>query len=263
MQLIGIPDLRRIQLELLDTVDAFCQEKGIRYSLCGGTMLGAVRHGGYIPWDDDIDLMMPRSDYDRFLRLFNVPGYHLLDLSEMDNCTEQFCKVCKDRTSMVDVRFGRSLWGINIDVFPIDGLPEDFRPYTDSLRAVHKRIMDTCPYYKGMPAGRTKWFLKYCIKRLIHPTFCSILSMKAWLNAQARAHLPEQSPLSTVVFGDYIIYPFRSNLFMQYDRIPFEGKEYSCIQNRHLYLSTVYGDYMQLPPEEKRITHHTYDSYLL
>ncbi len=263
MQLIGIDDLRRIQLEILDTVDAFCQENSIRYSLCGGTMLGAVRHKGYIPWDDDIDLMMLRTDYDRFLLSFRAAGFHLMDLSRMDNCTEQFCKICKDGTCMVDVRFGRSLWGVNIDIFPIDGLPADFKPYTDTLRATHNIIMDTCPYYKGMDAGKMKWFLKYCIKRLIHPTFRSVRTMKDWLNSQARAHLPEESPLSTVVFGDYIIYPFRSDLFFQYERIPFEGKEYSCIRNRNLYLSTVYGDYMQLPPEEKRITHHTYDAFLL
>ena len=120
MQLIGINELRRIQLEVLDAVDAFCQESGIRYSLCGGTMLGAVRHKGYIPWDDDIDLMMLRTDYDRFLHSFKAVGFHLLDLSTMDTCTEQFCKVCKDGTRMVDVRFGRSLWGVNIDIFPID-----------------------------------------------------------------------------------------------------------------------------------------------
>ncbi|WP_081481408.1 LicD family protein [Treponema sp. JC4] len=70
-QISDINQLKQIQLSILDFVNFFCKENNIRYSLCGGSLIGAIRHKGYIPWDDDIDIMMPRPDYDKFIELFN------------------------------------------------------------------------------------------------------------------------------------------------------------------------------------------------
>lgn len=89
-----------------------------------------------------------------------------------------------------------------------------------------------------------------------------VLTLKKELNRRARAQLPEKSPLSTVVFGDFKIFPFPSSLFETYDDIEFEGKPYHCIKDRDFYLRTVYGDYMQLPPEEKRVSHHHYNAFI-
>ena len=74
MKVITIDELKSIQLDLLQKTADFCENNGLRYFLCGGTLIGAIRHKGYIPWDDDIDIAMPRPDYDRFVRTFNQPG---------------------------------------------------------------------------------------------------------------------------------------------------------------------------------------------
>lgn len=264
MTLLDIQGLRSIQLSLLDDVHDFCLKNGLNYSLCGGTMIGAVRHQGYIPWDDDIDLMMPRKDYDIFLASYSSEDNYIIDLSKDLTCTEQFAKVCRKGTKMVDVTTHQDIWGVNIDIFPIDGLPDNYKEYTDHLRAIHKTIMDICPYYKSMTGiKRGGWFLKYCIKRIIYFSPKSIGALKEEMNRIVHENLPGETPGATVIFGDFIIYHFPAGLFSEFEDILFEGKKYRCIKDRHTYLSTVYKDYMQLPPPEKRVTHHRYDSYLL
>ena len=86
MKEIGIDELKKLQVEMLVLIDEFCQHNNIRYSLSSGTLIGAVRHKGYIPWDDDIDIMMPREDYDRFVSTFNGAYGHLSLLAPEINC---------------------------------------------------------------------------------------------------------------------------------------------------------------------------------
>ena len=103
---ISIDRVRAIQLEILASIDSFCQENGLRYALAYGTLLGAVRHKGYIPWDDDIDIMMPRPDYDVFIKSYQSEENRVIDLSQSPVCVEMFAKVSRAGTYMKDV-YGR------------------------------------------------------------------------------------------------------------------------------------------------------------
>lgn len=263
MRKIDLEELKTIQLSILDDIHAFCVENNLRYSLCGGTMLGAVRHKGYIPWDDDIDLMMPRSDYKRFCEIYQSNENELVDLSNVETCTEQFVKVCRKGTVMEDVHLHRKMWGINVDILPIDGLPDDFSPYISEIQHLHESVAKICPYYKVVGQNRLLWFLKYCLKRALFFSSKNVLQIKERLNDMAYNNLPENSPLSTVIYGDFMVYPFPSHIFFDYEPIEFEGNTYPCIKDRHLYLSTVYKDYMTLPPKEKQVSHHLYDAYII
>ena len=261
MKKLSALEIRQIQLSILDEVDSFCKSAGITYSLCGGTMLGAVRHRGYIPWDDDIDVMMPRTDYDKFLSLYSSEENELIDLSSIESCNEQFVKVFRKGTWMEDTLLHRRLWGVCIDTFPIDGMPGDFEPYADFLCQIHDRVIKYCPLYLNAGRHRGYWHLRYKLKTLFTGSETDVLSLKEALNSIVRKNRPEDSPLSTVIFGDFKIFPFPSSLFYNISEIEFEGKRYACIADTDTYLRTVYGDYMTPPPVYKRISRHLYDSW--
>ena len=261
MKTLVINDLRRIQLEILDEIHDFCGKHGLVYSLCGGTMLGAVRHKGYIPWDDDIDLMMPRSDYERFKAEFSSSLNEVIDLSKIETCEEQFIKVSRKGTWMEDIILRRRLYGVNVDIFPIDGMPEDFKPYTNVLRTMHQAVVESCPSWKAATRHKFYWFLRFQAKRLLRGRAADVLELKANLEKEALEHLPQDFALATVIYGDFRIFPFPSDVFFHIQDIEFEGKMYKCIRDTDLYLRTVYGDYMTLPPVEKQVSHHLYDSY--
>lgn len=263
--IINATRLQGIQLEILDEIDAFCQQNGLRYSLAYGTLIGAVRHKGFIPWDDDIDLFMPRPDYDRFLREFQSDVNGVLDLSNHGACVETFAKVSRKNTVMVDRELGRSLWGVNVDIFPIDGAPEEgLEGRFEEMEGKREWISRLCPFYKVVTKGKSIWFAKYCLKRLRYPSLSSCQKVKKAIENDLRSLPFGKSPLAGAYFGDDGIREFMpTEWFLEYTTLEFEGKPYSVLTHWHDYLTRLFGDYMQLPPEEQRVSHHLYDTYLI
>ena len=265
MKALQLEDIQRISLDILADVHRFCVKNDITYSLAYGTLIGAVRHKGFIPWDDDIDLLMPRPDYDRFIREFRSEENEVLDLSGTDACVETFAKVCRKNTVMVDRELGRSLWGVNVDIFPIDGAPEEgLEERFNRMEKKREWIFRLCPFYKEVGKGKAKWFLKYCLKRLRYPSLSGCVKVKRAIENELRAISFGETPLAGAYFGDDGIREFMpTEWFTEYTTLEFEGKPYSVVSHWHDYLTRLFGDYMQLPPEDQRVTHHLYDSYLL
>lgn len=265
MKALQLKDIQRISTDILADVHQFCEKNGISYSLAYGTLIGAVRHKGFIPWDDDIDLLMPRPDYDRFIREFHSEENEVMDLSGTDACVETFAKVCRKNTVMVDRELGRSLWGVNVDIFPIDGAPEEgLEERFNRMEGKREWIFRLCPFYKVVGKGKAKWFLKYCLKRLRYPSLSSCVKVKRAIENELRAVSFGETPLAGAYFGDDGIREFMpAEWFTEYTTLEFEGKPYSVLSHWHDYLTRLFGDYMQLPPEDQRVTHHLYDSYLL
>ena len=264
MRQVHLDELRKIQLSILSDVDAFCKEHGIRYSLSGGTLLGAVRHQGYIPWDDDIDLMMPREDYNRFAEEYESAEYGLLDLRKSKITIENWLKVYKKGTQMTDIVYGRTLWGINIDVFPIDGAPACYEDYFSQLEQLRKKLPLVCPFYKSIPSKKLLWFSKYVLKRFRFGCFRSVLSIKKEIEKLACSNPFMISPKAGVLMDAHDSKEIIDRtVFESMIDLPFEGRFYPAIEKCDTYLHAVYGDYMKLPPEEERITQHLYDSFIL
>ena len=264
MRLVDLTELRTIQQEILDDVDRFCKDSGLHYSLGGGTLLGAVRHKGYIPWDDDIDINMPRTDYEAFASSFRSDQNEVIDLRYHPACREICLKVVRKGTRMIDVELGRCLWGINIDIFPIDGYPNDDLFLCDEIASIRNKIAKICPYYKTIPMPRKiKWLFKYCVKRLCNPLMPSVLFLKNKLHELASGNKIANSQNAGGILGGYGRKEVMdSNVFSEYVKLEFEGKLYPVIAGYDVYLKSLYGNYMELPPVEKRVSHHLYDAYI-
>ena len=263
MRKIDIKELRAIQLDLLSEVDAFCKQRGIKYSLCGGTLLGAVRHKGYIPWDDDIDLMMPREDYDRFAREFGSPRSELIDLRDNPDVIEFFLKVVRRGTIMRDTQFGRELWGIYIDIFPIDGTPVSYQEHCRRIQKMRDKLPRVCPFYKTVSRNKPFWFAKYILKRIAFPFYGNVLDIKKEIEGIAHSAPFDTSPYAGVLLGSYGVREVvKKTVFDALIDLPFEGKQFPSIKEYDTYLRAIYGEYMTLPPVEQRISHHLYDSFV-
>jgi len=262
---IGVTELKGIQLTILNHVDTFCKEHNIRYFLSGGTLIGAVRHKGYIPWDDDIDIMMLREDYELFYEKYlqsEQTRYKLRSHRLENEFLYPFIKVEDNLTVLIEDIAVPCEIGINIDVFPIDSVPES-------------RIKQKLFY------GRTKlWHYLLTLKQLIPDEERSLLKNLAirvahfllfpipsyiFVRALEKSSMSYRNLLSQkcgVACWGYGLKEIndKSN-YEQSILMDFEGYKLPAPIGYDNYLRNVYGDYMQLPPVEKRVTHHGFKAY--
>lgn len=258
MTAISLDELRNIQLDLLQRTAEFCEENGIRYFLCGGTLIGAIRHKGFIPWDDDIDIAMPRQDYDRFIKTFNKSEnyYQVVNLDINPDYAYCFAKVYDNRTIMKELHYPGDSFGVFIDVFPADGV--------NNVSQIRKIMM----LHKFLNTKRANYYNRTIVKKIIN-TFGKLLllpfsahQIATWMDNEARRYALGSVPMAGVIanplgVGEMVDKSvFDSEVYRE-----FEGREYRVPIGYDAWLRSVYGDYMQLPPEEHRVTHHTFKAW--
>ena len=249
--------LHDVQLEILDEFVRICEENNLQYFLVAGTLLGAVRHAGFIPWDDDVDVGMPRKDYDKFIQIAKKEldsKYYLDCLETNKDFYLPFAKIKKNGTifkeSFSDNIEGNK--GIFIDVFPFENVKKGRFGY--KLRfALSLSIMDALFHKKRMRKlkNMTCAPLSVCLsvfpKNWLVKLFHFIVTM---------VHDEQSKYISVIGTG----YGFRRELVPRSEVLPtkkikFEKREYRCMANNDCYLSNLYGNYMELPPVEKRRNH--------
>lgn len=245
--------------EILDVIHQVCTEYGLRYSLAYGTLLGAVRHKGFIPWDDDIDLIMPREDYEKLLVIWNeaAPKGYILQNTRTDPVfTQNFTKIRKDHTTFLQDEAERAKHyhkGIFVDIFPGDRVPSGKIGQKMQYIACAVNLLYSRGYASGSGGviGITEKVLlkapkeKYAVWRE---------RAEKWIRHwNGRESLQYVFPNTIACSRRY--YP--ANSFEEMKTIEFNGKQYMCVADANTILHIAYGDYMQLPPEKDRVwTHH-------
>lgn len=252
---VKLQRLHQVQLELLDELHRICMENDIPYFLDSGSALGAVRHGGFIPWDDDVDIGMLRADYDRFHRIAKGAlrqGYTLQTNASDPNVYKFYTKFRKDNTyypTRISSKYSHQ--GISIDIFPFDYASDD----KDEAQRELKRLRTL---YKLIRIGSKESTQNGFVRRMI-AGLVRLLGIKR-LRERYQALCTKHNAAGS---NRIICYVYKMSqtmdLFFDYTEmfpvkpILFEGREYRIMNNPDYYLRIMYGDYMQLPPEEKRM----------
>lgn len=264
----SIQEVQRISLSLLDSFDQFCKKHQLQYFLAWGTLLGAIRHKGFIPWDDDIDLMMLREDYDRLVELNieqpeeGVRFYSYKQKGDYDNVN---CRFSDEHTvvdlSRIENPVNQGIW---LTVFPVDAIPDNESERKSFLKSIHWRYklvlalsmkdeyLDVKTPLEKYPAKALKRVLGMNVRKKIYNTIHAI--MRKYVNENTK-------DVGILSIGTGKRTHFSRTCFSETMMAEFEGKEYPIPTGYDEILRNTYGNYMELPPIEQRVPKHDFEAY--
>jgi lipopolysaccharide cholinephosphotransferase len=268
--------LRRLQLtelEILKEAVRICETGKLRYFLTGGTLLGAVRHKGFIPWDDDIDIAMPRKDYEQFLNLCSEQldsRYYVHDSDTDPSYWLPFAKIRKHNTVFdeVDMAHLDVPKGIYVDIFPLDSADKQASPFQGIQARVVRTVGAVIIYRKGLflsrETGREMTSVRTLLKALLKILLVSAsraFSMHALSKLQQRVmswNRNDDAPCYVSLGSHYRHFQqaILKDMYLPATEVEFEGEMFSAPRDWDYILRRIYGDYMKLPPEDKRVTHN-------
>lgn len=261
---IDLKELKVLQMDILSAIDEYCSINNIKYSLACGTLLGAIRHKGYIPWDDDIDIYIPRDDYKRLVSSFPESykeRYKIISLERDLLWDRPYAKAYNAETHLEESSIEKKRIGVNIDIFPVDDVPigAEWTKYDRKRRFEQKLFL-----LKFVKLDLHRDVFKNIIL-IIFRIITSLISTRSWaeridrkcqqFNGRGYRHYFECCQ------GILQKKPFPKELFDEIIDVLFEDRFFKCFADADCYLKNGFGNYMQLPPEEKRVTHHSFKAY--
>jgi lipopolysaccharide cholinephosphotransferase len=259
----SIKDVQRRICQIYQVFQDICERHSLRYFAIGGTCIGAVRHGGFIPWDDDMDIAMPDEDYARFQKIADkeLPdGYELYRSPEHDHVSSLFLKIHDVKTTFVEksgLKEKEAYKGVFLDIMPLCGLPADIhKRKKQALRIMFTASLNRQRHQDYRQAVRVPakliWLASRPFDRLIPLDYWA----KRWEKLYSRYKFDE-SPYVGFAWSSklYDTRIFRKEIFDAAVDFPFENTTVPCPVGYDRMLRQVYDDYMQLPPENERIHH--------
>lgn len=259
---LTLKELQNEELKILKDVHQFCANNNIRYSLYGGTQIGAMRHKGFIPWDDDIDIIMPRRDYIRFCKEFESDKYELACVENRKEYMLGFARVydCKTTKMVSQLPWISKEAGVWIDVFPADGMPDDeiriSRLYKKVIR-IRKILLisrGACADFSSIPSLNGK--LRLLVKKIITLNGRIAKNLAMMLNKTMQSYDFETSPYWASLSNVRGLYEKKHHLkstFQTCELVDFEDMQAYIMNGTDTVLRDRYNDYMKLPPEKERV----------
>ena len=255
-------EMQKKLVDMLSWYHEFCKKHNLNYYAVGGTCLGAVRHQGFIPWDDDIDVGMPREDYLRFEALMKKEGnsgQYVLEMPfENKDFVYAYGKLYDTSTTLIENTRYKTKRGLNIDIFPLDGAGNS----EEESRALFKKVDDKvnllCTQVCAV-SGHRKWYKNAAIVLLRYmPGLSWKKTMKQIIELSSSRSFYEDVYVANYSGAWHYKEITKRAYFGTPQEMDFEDIKINCPQDTDSYLKGLYGNYMQLPPKEKQVSHHDY-----
>ena len=266
MNELTLDELKRIEFDILKHFDAFCKEHNIRYYLAYGTLLGAIRYKKFIPWDDDVDVLVPRDDYERLLEIYQDNEQYKMFAFEKDGKFHYpFAKLCdlSTRKFMPEFRSSDAIPGVEIDIFPLDCWCSDYESAKKEARSIYREIaflqasqLRESPTKKGLKSMLWKLVSVYA-KIRTYKYFNKKIVKKSKANKQETPVFVGSK--SWCIYGERGVVP--AEAFADVAYVEFEGEMFPAPIGYDTYLTCLYGDYLPEPPKEKQKTNHNFKAY--
>lgn len=265
MRELTLEDIKKVSLDILQDMHEFCVEHNLKYSLGFGTLIGAIRHKGFIPWDDDIDIMMPRPDYEILCKEYiSKRGYELVAPNKK-GCYISYARIVdvKDTLVISPADWHSEPSGVWIDIMPVDGAPDD----PELMRTIYQEVRDIYAEQverRFIATRRNKGirgFLSYWKNNLLGR--CNVEKYARDYETLCKRYEFSSTDHVCVIAvpSSGVLAYFEREDFDEYELVPFDGHEFYMLKAYDKVLRVSYGDYMELPPVDKRVPCHGSHKY--
>ena len=261
-EVTDVREIQQMELGIMEYIHEVCNKIGVKYFLAYGSLIGAVRHQGFIPWDDDMDICMLRDDYEKlqdYLIANPSERYQVMSYKNNRNYVYPFMKVMDNQTYLIeeDVRIDSNM-GIYVDIFPVDGY-EDDQAFKDKMTTIIKKRQLSCYTFKGIT--NKKSFINSLIR---YASVIAFYFTDTNIYVKQIDELAKSRKVEDYELVDYLIYKDMNKPVWKREWLKdvtfgnFEGRDFLIPVNFHELLTSDYGNYMQLPPVEQQVSHHDF-----